>query len=195
MPANLTDANAFTSPVQVPAGSDPRALTYLLTAFQALANRTNYLNKLLTDVVARRVVFALPTTVDGFELTGNDAVWSAGGSGSTASFDLATLPDGATVTAVRFLVVPSGSGIMTGLLTARTGRNFTTPNAGTSATVATSTLAGPGTSVTVIALTGLTAAVDKTNGKSLIAVLTSADTNQYCFGIAVDFNDPGPRNY
>lgn len=46
MPNNLTDVNAFTSPVQVPAGSDPRGLTYLLTAFQALANRTHYLNEL-----------------------------------------------------------------------------------------------------------------------------------------------------
>ena len=56
MPANLTDTDAFTSPVQVPAGSDPRALTYLLTAFQALANRTHYLNKLANDVTERTFV-------------------------------------------------------------------------------------------------------------------------------------------
>lgn len=45
MPNNLTDVNAFTSPVVVPAGSDDAGLTYLLTAFQALANRTHYLNE------------------------------------------------------------------------------------------------------------------------------------------------------
>lgn len=144
---------------------------------------------------SRRVVFALPTVVDGFELSGSDAVWSTGGTGSKVAFDLSTLPDGATVTAVRFLVVPSGNGIMTGALVQRTGRNFSTPASGTDSTVATSTLAGPATTITVIALTGLTAAVDKTSGKSLVALLTADDTNQYCFGLAVDFTDPGPRNF
>ncbi len=144
---------------------------------------------------SRRVVFGLPTVMDGFALAGGADNPASSGSGDTVVFDLATLPDGATVTAVRFLVVPSGTGIMTGALVQRTGRNFTTPNAGTDSTVATSTLAGPATTVTVIALTGLTAAVDKTNGKSLYAQLTADAATQYCFGIAVDFTDPGPRNF
>lgn len=40
MPGNLTDLNAFTSPITVPADGDAEAAASVITAFQALANRT-----------------------------------------------------------------------------------------------------------------------------------------------------------
>lgn len=45
MPTNLTDVNTFTTPVAVPAGSDTRNAASVQTPFQAVANRTHYLNE------------------------------------------------------------------------------------------------------------------------------------------------------
>lgn len=43
MPTNLTDVDAFTSPVVVPSRTDPRSFSLISAFVQALANRTRYL--------------------------------------------------------------------------------------------------------------------------------------------------------
>lgn len=49
MPKNLTDVNAFTSPVVVPVDADARNALSAEVGFQPLADRTHYLHKILTD--------------------------------------------------------------------------------------------------------------------------------------------------
>lgn len=46
MPQNITDVNAFTSPIVAPADGDPEGASSVLSGFQALANRTAFLNQL-----------------------------------------------------------------------------------------------------------------------------------------------------
>ena len=49
MPANITDADSFTSPVVVPLSSEAAALGPLVDAYQALANRTRYLYNIVAN--------------------------------------------------------------------------------------------------------------------------------------------------
>lgn len=43
MPQNITDADTWTTPIVMPADTDPADLTYIATAVQGLANRTRFL--------------------------------------------------------------------------------------------------------------------------------------------------------
>jgi hypothetical protein len=53
MPAPITEVDTFTSTVSVPVAGDARTATSLLTAFQALANRTrNLLNRMIAAEAA-----------------------------------------------------------------------------------------------------------------------------------------------
>lgn len=45
MPKNIVDLHEFTTPVQVPVGTDPRNAASVETPFQALANRTEFLRE------------------------------------------------------------------------------------------------------------------------------------------------------
>ena len=50
MPQNITDSNAFTTPIVAPADGDAGLASSVLTGFQGLANRTYYLQQLLSGV-------------------------------------------------------------------------------------------------------------------------------------------------
>lgn len=52
MSANLTDVDAFTSPVVVPSDGDPENAASVLAGFQPLANRTRYLYNRLTPMLS-----------------------------------------------------------------------------------------------------------------------------------------------
>lgn len=65
MPVNLTDTSTFTSPVQVPDAGDPVSAgggSYLRGALQALANRTKFLNDILTSTGITKVRSVANTT-------------------------------------------------------------------------------------------------------------------------------------
>lgn len=66
MPHNLTDADAFTSPVAVPDGTDSRnnAANVVEALAQVLANRTNYLNLRTAKLAAANTFTAAPQTID-----------------------------------------------------------------------------------------------------------------------------------
>lgn len=174
MPANLTDANAFTSPVQVPAGSDPRALTYLLTAFQALANRTHYLNKLANDVTERTFVVSPHQA----QFTGG---WSRGNLSldSTANdaalyLHLDFLPHGSVLKRVRALVNPGSSNTMSMDIRYRV-LDFAGPSEGTDTGVELG-LVTSGTAVQALTTTLLSETIDRVGGKNYVAVITASSS-------------------
>lgn len=170
MPANLTDANAFTSPVQVPAGSDPRALTYLLTAFQALANRTHYLNKLANDVTERTFVVSPHQAQFTTGWTrGNTSLTSTSNS-AVLYLNLDFLPNGAVLKRVRALVTP-GANTMNMDIRNRT-LDFTTPGSGTDTGVELG-LVTSGTALQVLTTTALSETINRVSGKNYVAILTA----------------------
>lgn len=65
MPVNLTETSTFTSPVQVPDAGDPVSAgggSYLRGALQALANRSKFLNDILTSTGITKVRVVANTT-------------------------------------------------------------------------------------------------------------------------------------
>lgn len=174
MPNNLTDVNAFTTPVQVPAGSDPRALTYLLTAFQALANRTHYLNKLANDVTER--TFVVSPHQAQFQLS-NAPSWTRGNSSLTSAanssplyLNLDFLPNGAVLKRVRALVTP-GANTMTMDVRSRT-LDFVTPGSGSDTGVELA-ITSSGTTLQVLTTSLLSETINRSGGKSYSVVVTS----------------------
>mgnify|MGYP003521142577 CR=1 FL=1 len=163
MPANLTDANAFTSPVQVPAGSDPRALTYLLTAFQALANRTHYLNERVATMADRSFVVSPFSGV--WEEGWTPAESSLLGTMNNAEWRMALdfLPTGSILKRVQVLVTP-GANTMDLVLSRRT-LAFGTPGAGSDVPVFTATSSGTSIQVMDADLTPFPETIDRTSGK------------------------------
>lgn len=171
MPNNLTDVNAFTTPVQVPAGSDDAGLTYLLTAFQALANRTNYLNKLANDVTERTFVVSphIATYVSGW-YPGGTGVMECTANSSDITVALDFLPHGSVLKRVRALVTP-GANTM-GMQIRSRELDFTTPGSGSNTAIETG-LVSSGTALQVISSSLLSETIDRTSGKIYRVIVTS----------------------
>ena len=170
MPANITDVNAFTSPVQVPSGSDPAGLTYILTAAQALANRTHYLNKQISDVTERTFVVSPHQA----QFT---AGWTRGNSSLTSTansallyLNLDFLPNGSVLKRVRALVTP-GANTMSMDIRSRT-LDFTTPGSGTDVGVELA-ITSSGTAIQVMTTALLSETIDRVGGKNYVAKLTA----------------------
>lgn len=172
MPNNLTDVNAFTSPVQVPAGSDDAGLTYLLTAFQALANRTHYLNKLANDVTERT-----------FVVSPWQCVWNTGWTpaessllGTTNSAELRMaldfLPNGAVLKRIRALVTP-GANTMDLVLSKRTLTFTGTPASGSNTNVFIGASSGTSLQVIDADLTSVPETIDRVGGTHYSLQLTA----------------------
>lgn len=187
MPANLTDANAFTTPVQVPAGSDPRALTYLLTAFQALANRTHYLNKLANDVTERTfVVSPFAATWDsGWTLSGSSTLTATSNS-AFLTLPLDFLPNGAVLKRVRALVTP-GANTMSMNIYSRT-LDFVTPGSGSNTSIELG-ITSSGTALQVLTTSALSETIARGSGKNHFAYLTANSgagaSNDTLFGFQI----------
>ena len=64
MPFDIVEVDEFTSVVTAPEGTDKAGLTYLLTAFQSLANRTRNLKRLLTEYTLQDGYDASDAAVD-----------------------------------------------------------------------------------------------------------------------------------
>lgn len=133
MPQDVVETSEFIFPVQVPAGTDPAGLQYLLTAFQNLVNRTNFLKGradlalsrlgevdpneewVYTDAAGLPAVRGRVTVIHAFNgmvLSGTATSEAGGGliiqsNYAKVVFDLSGfLPDGAMVNGVRALVKP-----------------------------------------------------------------------------------------
>lgn len=174
MPANLTDVDTYTTPVQVPSGSDDAGLTYLLTAFQALANRTNYLAQ-RTVVINERTFVVSPHRAQ-FQLSGAPS-WTRGNSSLASAANssplylpLDWLPTGSVIKRVRALVTP-GANTMTLDVRSRT-LDFTTPGSGSDTGIELG-ITSSGTTLQVLTTTALSETVDHTSGKHYVAVVTS----------------------
>ena len=174
MPANLTDADTYTTPIQVPAGSDAAGLTYLLTAFQGLANRTNYLAARTVAITERTFVVSphraqLPESNAPSWTRGNSSLTSAANS-SPLYLPLDFLPTGSVIKRVRALVTP-GANTMSMDIRSRT-LDFITPGSGSDVGVELG-LTTSGTTLQVLTTTLLSETVNHTTGKSYVAVITS----------------------
>lgn len=79
MPANITDSNAFTSPIVAPVDGDAATAASVLAAIQGLANRTAYLDTVLSKFTT---VAALGSSnADAAPLTRPNAILTSGGAG------------------------------------------------------------------------------------------------------------------
>lgn len=149
MPVNLTDANAFTSPVTAPAGSDPAGRDEIVSGLQVLADRTRYLKNKVDELAAQTKYFGLPSTSldSGWTRTFTDATSSANSAQIYLPLDF--LHVGAEIVSMSALVTP-GAADMT--LTLRTiTHDFSTP--ATPSSVTTATVNSSGTSLQVVTLT------------------------------------------
>lgn len=172
MPANITDVDAFTTPVVVPVGSDAAGLTYITPAYQALANRTHYLNKLANDVTTRTFV------VSPWECT-----WTSGWTPSASSLlsttnsaelrmSLDFLPNGALLRRIRVLVTP-GANTMDVTLSKRTLTFTGSPSAGSNTNVFIGASSGTALQAIDIDLTGLEETIDRAGGTHFSLQLTA----------------------
>ena len=196
MPANLTDVNAYTTPVQVPAGSDPRALTYLLTAFQALANRTHYLNKLANDVTERTFVVSPHAAQFTSGWARANTTLTSTSNGAVLYLPLDFLPTGAVLKRVRALLTPGANTMGMGVLS-RT-LDFVTPGSGTETAVETG-LATSGTTLQVLTTALLSETISRTSGKHYIAVVNANSgagaSNDTLFGFQIVADLAGNGDY
>lgn len=75
MPQNITDVDAFTSPVEAPAGADVQSSANMLALLQKYANRTRYLfNRLVEPAPVARCTVLTPFVGFGGR-AGGDAAW------------------------------------------------------------------------------------------------------------------------
>lgn len=170
MPANLTDSNAFTTPVQVPTDSDDAGLTYLLTAFQALANRTHFLNKLANDVTERTFVVSPHQAQFTTGWTRSNTSLTSTTNNAPLYLHLDFLPNGAVLKRVRVLVTP-GANTMSMDIRSRT-LDFVTPGSGSDIGIELGTTTS-GTALQVLTSTLLSETIDRSGGKNYVTVITA----------------------
>lgn len=123
MPVNITDVDAFTDPIVIPADSDPADRTYIVTLAQGLANRTRHVKNYLEPA---GVVLPAPQTVVHRctalgvtpKFTGGACEWTSVDGGqwrsevnsTTLELDLTQrLPRAASITRVRARVLPGAA--------------------------------------------------------------------------------------
>lgn len=170
MPANITDVNAFTTPVQVPAGSDAAGLTYLLTGFQALADRTHYLNKLANDVTERTFVVSPHQAQFTTGWTRGNTSLTSVTNNAPLYLHLDFLPNGAVLKRVRALVTPGANTV--GMEVRNRTLDFITPGSGSDIAVETG-IASSGTTLQVIGTAALSETINRSGGKNYVAVVTA----------------------
>lgn len=173
MPANLTDVDAFTAPVQVPAGSDPAGLQYLLTAFHALANRTHYLANRTTVVTERTFVISPHAMQFASGWSRGDTTVTSTSNSAVGRLPLDFLPTGSVIKRVRALVTP-GANTMSMDFRTRT-LDFVTPGSGTDAGIELG-IASSGTLLQVMTTTLLSETVARDSGKNYFITLTANST-------------------
>lgn len=170
MPTNITDVNAFTTPVQAPAGSDDADLTYVLTALQALANRTHYLNKLANDVTERTFVVSPHQAKMTTGWTRGNTSLTSVANNAPLYLDLDFLPNGAVLKHVRALVTP-GANTM-GMEVRNRTLDFITPGSGSDIGVELG-ITTSGTALQVLTTSLLSETINRSGGKNYVAVITA----------------------
>lgn len=93
MPQNLTDSSTFTTPVVAPTGGDVRNAASVVTALQALANRTKYLNDalILGATKAKSYADAAALRAETAHGNGSIAVLNGGSTGAVYIYDAASI--------------------------------------------------------------------------------------------------------
>ena len=169
MPANITDVDAFTSPIVVPLASEAAELGPLVTAYQSLANRTRYLYNIVVEPVT--IAFSVSPFAGTWETgwTIGNTVLQGTSDSAIQELPLDFLPDGAVLKRVRALVTPGANTMSLGLRT-RT-MDFATPAAGSNTVVETVTTSG--TAIQVLTTSELTETIDRAAGKYYSARLTA----------------------
>lgn len=212
---NLTEVSTYTANVQVPENGDVVAAETRDPAFQALANRTKFLNDArvahdarITAVEGRLSSPSFISPLDFPALAKSESLWhldigtsgvralttktSAGDRPSRGAALVHRVPLNAQITAVRALVLPGTARATVGNrielhLERYTGVSFGgTPNPGTRVTEASGTDDGNAT-LQVIALTGLALAMDRTIVLRLRSGTGDTD-NDLFYGVEVDWS-------
>lgn len=195
MPANLTDVDAFTSPVVVPVDADPANAASVVQGFQPLANRTFWLHERITETAAdaRRVEGVDFSGGGGVPANTADGACFLGNVNSGAVFlDIGKyMQNGAVLDTVAVNVHPgasrSGANRMNFTLVKRTGTV-------TQTTVGSQTFDDGTGNVQSIAWTGLALTLDLANeGYVLIGQLgnTAASANDHILEVALVWTRPG----
>lgn len=203
MPHNLTDVDAFTSPVAVPSGGDERNAASVETPFQALANRTRYLKEILVPTTPPSKTIRV-----GADAFFGPAVGTKTGAGIAGDFgtllvvnnqrayaDLGRLvPSGATITGLTIRVKPGaarsgGSQVIAGWEVVSGDSTVDSAAGGDldDGTTNTQNLT-PSVSLTINRST-------KRYFATLKAGNTAGSANDEILWMDVTFTDPGPRNY
>lgn len=204
MPTNLTDVDAFTSPVAIPTDGDTRNAASVLPAFQALADRTRYLNNLVNPSgVARTIVLSPMALANANGGWGPDALGSltnaeALTAGGKLTLDLGRLlPTGCQTTSIEAMVTPKvarvGTARMLGKITAQTPTWGGTPSAPAETTLV-ETYDDGGVGIQKLQSTLIRVI---TEGEILLYTLRAgiATIGDYAWAVRVNFLDYGARSY
>jgi hypothetical protein len=142
---------------------------YLLTAIQALANRTHYLNKLANDVTERTFTVSpfAASYSSGWTVSGSTLLGTSNNAELRLHLDF--LPNGAVLKRVRALVTP-GANVMGMALRYRTN-DFITP--GTSDTGVETGIASSGTSLQVMTTSLLSETIARASGNNHVAYISA----------------------
>lgn len=214
MPKNLTDVDAFTSPVAVPVDSDTANAASVETGFQALSDRTRYVYNVLnneewvTSPASRYLVLAAAGLFAG------QNGWQSASAGF-ASIALSTvdnagahltlnrvLPSDAVLDRVDVLVNPgaaraSGSNMSVSLWE-MPAYDFGSPPAAPTGNLLADVEDDTTTALQVITLSGLAYTLDsQTDGLvlSVHAGATAGASPDHVHALRFIYTDVGPRNY
>lgn len=168
MPQNITDVYAFTAPVVVPVDADPATASSVNTAFQALSNRTKYLNDLTVKTISNTNSSVVVTAN-----TLNTNAITAGGNGTGSGITATGGATGAGVVGVGGSTSGAG-GTFTGMAGNANGINATSHGTGIAVNVAVAAAGGKGILINTTNAEALE--IYSTGGTAIDANSTNGDT-------------------
>lgn len=176
MSTNLSESDAFTANVQVPEDSDSAGLQFLLTAFQALANRTKFLNTRGPLVAERTFVISPFAAKWSSGWTPSDTSLLATTNSATLRLPLDFLPSGSVLKRVRALVTPGAPGVQTMTMDLYTRTvSFTGPSAGSNTGIELG-VASSSNSLQVLTTSLLSETINRVGGKNYAVHLTACSS-------------------
>ena len=205
---NLTDSNAFTSPVTVVEGGvDYMTAANQETTAQQLANRTLWLRNILSPASPSSRSIYIPATAFNWQnatitVVDNQSVTVATNFGRGVLALANEIPSGAVITDIETLAKPGfarGVGDRVKLEFTQTIHTWASPAVGTPST--SSGQDDGTTALQVLGLTGQTITVSsadrRQNAIALVAGIDAATGGRedVFHGVRITFTDPGPRSY
>lgn len=214
---DIVEVDAFTAAVSVIENGDPAIAENFDPAYQALSNRTHYLNE-RRDELADRIdadelylspkARILPLDPMAFRPT-RDSEWSVSSSGSDPSVGLRwstsvlgaqlvlplnrLIPQGATDIVIDMMVDPAVHVAPSTLALYSTSPIYSIPSVNYTGPRFTASTSGSSLQVLTCTLTGITMGNSATH-KLVFTVGQVSSTTDVIEGGRIRYNDPGPRN-